>query len=163
MDLFERLLGHDQWTTARFLDLSRGLSDAQLDQPFDIGHRTLRNTFEHMSGTVEFWIAVMTAQPLPGDAPRGDRSLAALRDRHARSYATFATFARRIRDEQRLDDTYPDFADENVRLSFGGTILHVIHHNAQHRSEALHMLERLGAPNLPEGNPLEWELQTQGI
>ncbi len=37
MDLLDRLLAHDHWATARLLDLSRGLTDAQLDQPFDIG------------------------------------------------------------------------------------------------------------------------------
>jgi uncharacterized damage-inducible protein DinB len=160
MELLERLLGHDAWATARFLELSRGLSDDQLDQPFDVGHRTLRATFDHMSAVVAFWTAVMTGQPVDGSGDDG--SLAALLDRHARAYATFASFARRIRDEGRLDDTYPDPDDEDVRLSFGGTILHVILHNAQHRGEALHMLERLGMPKLPEGNPLEWELQTRG-
>ena len=48
MDLLDRLLEHDHWATAQLLDLSRHLSDAQLDQEFDIGHRTLRDTFEHM-------------------------------------------------------------------------------------------------------------------
>jgi uncharacterized damage-inducible protein DinB len=160
VDLLERLLGHDQWTTARFLDLSRGLSEAQLDQPFDIGHRTLRATFAHMLDAFDFWIGVMTGQPVDG---QGDEtSLVALTDRYQRSYTTFAAFARRIRDEQRLDDTFPDPDDDDVRLTFGSTIVHVILHSAQHRSEALHMLERLGVPSLPEGNPLEWELQAQG-
>jgi hypothetical protein len=36
-------------------------------------------------------------------------------------------------------------------------------HNAQHRSEALHILERLGVPDLREGNPLDWELAPQGL
>jgi hypothetical protein len=40
-------LGHDHWATATLLELSRSLTDARLDQPFDIGHRTLRATFEH--------------------------------------------------------------------------------------------------------------------
>ena len=45
MDLLDRLLGHDRWTTARLLNLSRGLTDVQLDQPFDVGHQSLRTTF----------------------------------------------------------------------------------------------------------------------
>lgn len=158
MDLLDRLLGHDCWTTARFLELSGGLSDAQLDRPFDLGHRTVRETFAHMSGCVEFWTAAMTGQPVVGAGD--DRSLAALRDRHQRAYATFAAFARRMRDEQRLDDSFADPDDADVRLTFGGAIIHVIQHNAQHRGDVLHMLERLGVPDLPEGNPLEWELLT---
>ncbi|MGH2618880.1 MAG: DinB family protein, partial [Thermomicrobiales bacterium] len=85
---------------------------------------------------------------------------AALLDRHQRAYATFAVFARRMRDEQRLEDSFADPDDADIRLTFGSTIIHVIQHNAQHRGEALHMLERLGVPGLPEGNPLEWELLT---
>ena len=159
MDLLDRLLGHDAWTTAQFLALSRGLTEEQLDLPFDMGHQTLRATFEHMSSVVEFWTALMTGQPV-NDQP-DDRALAALIDRHERAFATFATLARRVRDEQRLDDTFADPDDDAIRLTFGSAIIHVILHNAQHRSEALHMLERLGVPDLPEANPLEWELLTQ--
>ncbi|MGH2616404.1 MAG: hypothetical protein ACRDJC_14265, partial [Thermomicrobiales bacterium] len=83
MDLLDRLLGHDRWTTARFVELSGGLTDARLDQPFDLGHRTVRETFAHMSGCVEFWTASMTGQPVVG--PGDDRSLAALRHRHPRA------------------------------------------------------------------------------
>ena len=112
-----------------------------------------------MSGCVEFWTAVMTGQPVvdPGD----DRSLAALRKRHERAYTTFADFARRMRDEQRLEDTFADPDDADVRLTFGSAIIHVVEHNAQHRGEVLHMLDRLGVPDLPEGNPLECELVTR--
>ena len=61
MDLLDRLLGHDHWATAKLLDLSRGLTDEHLDLPFDVGHQTLRATFEHMSFNVEFWTATTTA------------------------------------------------------------------------------------------------------
>ena len=63
-----------------------------------------------------------------------------------------------MRDEQCLDDTFADPDAAAVRQTFGGAIVHVVLHNAQHRGEALHLLERLGVPDLPEGNPLEWEL-----
>ena len=155
MDLLDRLLGHDHWATARLLELSRNLADAQLDQPFDVGHRTLRATFEHMIFNVEAWTAVMAGQPV--DAQREDCSVAALIDRHERSSATFATFARRVRDEQRLDDTFVDhFATD---MTFGGAILHVVLHNAEHRTEALHILERLSLPEVPEVDPGLWDYQ----
>ena len=158
MDLLDRLLGHDDWATDCLLDLSRGLTDAQLDQPFDVGHRTLRATFEHMIVNVEFWTALMAERPV--DARRDNRSPAALIDRHERSYATFASFARRVRDEQRLDDTFVD--DFGERMTFGGAIVHVVLHDAEHRSEALHILERLGVPDLPEVDHGLWDYQTQG-
>jgi uncharacterized damage-inducible protein DinB len=155
MDLLDRLLDHDRWATAQLLDLSRNLTDAQLDQEFDIGHRTLRDTFEHMIFNIAFWTALMTEQPV--DEQRDDRSLAALIDRHERDYATFSTLARQFRDEQRLEETYIDHYD--ARKSFGGTILHVVLHNAEHRTEAVHILERLGVPNLPEVDHGLWDYE----
>ncbi len=159
MDLLDRLLGHDHWATAQLLEASRSLADAQLDRPFDIGHRTLRETLAHTIFVVDFWTGWMTGQP--GTTEReGRRSIADLVDYHERFYAAFAAFAGRVRDEQRLDDT---FLDHNAwRKTLGGTIIHVIHHNAQHRGEARHILERLGVPGLWDGDPQEWEAVTQG-
>ena len=51
MDLLDRLLGHDAWTTRELLLRCRGLGDEQLDRTFPIGHGTLRATFEHTVGT----------------------------------------------------------------------------------------------------------------
>ncbi len=158
MDLLDRLLGHDHWATAQLLDLSRGLTEARLDQPFDIGHRTVRATFEHMIVNVAFWTGLMAGQPV--ETQRDDRSVDALIERHERSYAAFATLARRLRDEQRLDAAFVDHYA--VRKSFGGTIIHVVLHNAEHRTEALHILERLGVPDLPEVDHGLWDYQTQG-
>lgn len=65
MDLLDRLLEHDRWATIQLLELSRELTDAQLDQPFDIGHQNIRATFEHMFFNVEAWTAFMSGQPEP--------------------------------------------------------------------------------------------------
>ena len=159
MDLLDLLLDHDHWATRRLLEVSGGLTDAQLDQEFDIGHRTLRATFGHMIFNVPFWTAFLAGQPADGgysaDAQPDDRSLAALIDHHERSYAAFASLARRLRDERRLGDTFVDHYA--VRKSFGGTILMVVEHNTEHRSEALHILERLGVPDLPEVDLGVWD------
>ncbi len=153
MDLLDRLLGHDRWTTAQLLDLCRGLDDAQLDQPFDIGHRTLRETFGHMIFNVEAWTAEMEGRPVERSGEAA--SLDAMADRHERAYAGFAAFARRAHDDGRLDDTFVD--GWGVRQAIGSTIAHVILHDAQHRADVLHILQRLGVPGLPEGDPQEWE------
>ncbi len=155
MDLLERLLEHDNWATSQLLDLSRGLADAQLDQPFDIGHRTLRATFAHMIFNVGFWTGLMIGQPV--DEPAADPSLAELIDVHKRDYATLAALARRLRDEQRLSDTFVDHYA--VNKTFGGTILHVVLHDAEHRTEVLHILSRLGLPDVPEVDHGLWDYE----
>ena len=55
MDLLDRLLGHDFWTTRKLLLLAERLTDEQLDQEFDIGPRTVRGTLRHIVRNVEVW------------------------------------------------------------------------------------------------------------
>ena len=155
MDLVERLLGHDHWTTAKYLELSRGLTDEQLDQEFDIGHRTVRKTFGHMVLNVDFWTGQLNGQKVEYKEDSGDISISALEERHKRSYAWFDSTTRRLIEENRLDETFVDHYD--YPQSNGATILHVILHNQGHRTEILHMLTRLEVADLPEGDPQEWE------
>jgi|SRR5215207_10383951 len=88
MDLLDRLLEHDRWATTHLLDLCRGLTDAQLDQPFDIGHGTLRETLDHQIPNVEFWTGLMTGQPV--EHQRAPSSLDRLIADHERAYASFS-------------------------------------------------------------------------
>jgi uncharacterized damage-inducible protein DinB len=156
VDLLDRFLGHDGWTTGRLLVLSRGLADEHLDQRFDIGHETLRETFAHMIGNVEIWTDLMAERPV--DRTSREVSMDALIERHERSCAGFASLARRIRDEGRFDESYVDTLDDPpTSKTLGGTIVHVITHNMFHRGEALHILQRLGVADLPEGDALSWE------
>lgn len=147
MDAIERLLEHDRWATGRLLELSRGLTDEHLDRQFDIGHRTLRATYEHLIFIVEFWTRLARGRSIE-EFDRADATIDGLSRRHERVYDDFAALARQMRDEGRLDDTFVDHWGE--RMTFGGVIMHVILHNAEHRTEAVHILHRLDAPGLPE-------------
>jgi uncharacterized damage-inducible protein DinB len=157
MDLLDRMLGHDRWATTQLLERCGTLTDAQLDQEFDIGHSSLRETLDHMIYVIDFWTGWMSGRPVEHDRTtlRRDRSLAALVERHERFQPAFAAFARQAADEQRLDETFIDHYD--VRQSIGATILQLLMHNQQHRSEIRHMLERLGVPDLWDYDPQEWE------
>ena len=158
MNLPDRLLGHDDWATTQLLELIQGLTDAQLDQELDIGHRTPRRTFDHMILNVDFWTASMNERPI--EYTRDASSVAVMIDDHRRSHDVLADFARGKRDEQRLEDTFGDHFGE--RMTFGGAILHVILHNAEHRTEALHILGRLGVPGLPEVDHGLWDFKRRG-
>lgn len=159
MDLLDVMLDHDRWATEQVLAVSAGLSDSQLDQSFDIGHQTLRATFAHMIFNLPFWTAFLEGASgyngYSSDNPPDNLSIASLSEHHARFHDRFATSARQMRDEDRLGETYTDHW--NVRKSAGGTILMVIEHNAEHRSEALHILNRLGVPELPEIDLGVWD------
>jgi uncharacterized damage-inducible protein DinB len=163
MDLLDRMLGHDGWATAQLLAKCSTLSDSQLDQEFDIGQRTLRETLDHMIYVIDFWPGWMSGRPVDHDrtTQNYDRSIAGLTERYEHFQPAFAALARRMYDEQRLDETFVDHF--GVRQSIGATIIQLLNHNAQHRSEIRHMLERLGVEKLWDYDPQEWEHVTGRI
>ncbi len=160
MDILERLLNHDDWATTELLTFSSDLTDEQLDQSFDIGHQTLRETLNHLIFVVDFWTGWMTERPVAWEHDV-HRPIAELIERHERFYATFAATARRLNNEQRLEETFTDHFGE--QMTFGGGILHVIFHNAEHRSEAVHILGRLGITDVPEVDHGLWDFKRRGF
>jgi uncharacterized damage-inducible protein DinB len=156
-DLLDRLLEHDAWTTRRVLDFAQTLTNAQLDHDFDIGHRTVRETLEHIIGNIEVWIDLMVTRPV-SQQPEVRQSIVELRRRFEAAFSDFARVAREVRDAQRLNDTYVDVLDQPPqRKSYAGTVLHIVTHDHMHRAELLHMLQRLGVQGLIEGDVLGWE------
>ncbi|MEJ7837237.1 MAG: DinB family protein [Thermomicrobiales bacterium] len=157
--MIDRLLEHDRFTTSMLLDMCHGLSDDQLDVPFDVGHATLRSGLGHMIHVVRLWKLLMEGKPVP-QAPE-KQSLSAMRKDHKRDFAAYATLARRLHDEHRLDETFVDH--HGHAQTFGGTILQVAMHNQQHRIEAFHIMKRLGITHDHDGGPQEWEHMTGRI
>jgi uncharacterized damage-inducible protein DinB len=158
VDLLDRLLEHDRWATSQLLEKCQPLSDAQLDEEFDIGHCTLRITIEHLVFNIEAWSALMLAEPM--ETPSADRSLAALTSRYERADDAFMALARRLRDEGRLDETFTDAYDGELR--FGAGIVHVVLHNEGHRVEIIHILARLGQPEIEVDHAL-WDFVDRGL
>lgn len=162
MDLLDRFLGHDAWTTRRLLLYCRELSPEQLRQRFDIGHGTLQETLVHMIRNIEVWTDLLYGRPVqPVPEPREEAdSVEGLIRRLDKAAADFGAIARQLTGEGRLDDLWTDVLDNPpTQKTYGGTIVHLITHSMHHRGEVLHMLERLGVPNLIEGDALSWEQQ----
>ncbi|MGN6755763.1 MAG: DinB family protein [Thermomicrobiales bacterium] len=159
MDILERLLRYDAWTTEQYLALSADLTDDQLDRHFDLGPGTLRQTWLHLIGNIETWTALMRGRAQwPSAPPAVPPAMAALQARFAASAPDFAALARELAAANRLDELWTDVLDTPPqRKSYGGAIAHVLIHNAQHRSEIGHMLQRLGVSAVPEGDVLGWE------
>lgn len=159
MDLLDRLLGHDAWTTRQLIAIAATLPDEQLDREFDIGHRTVRATLVHIIVNVEVWSAMMAGEPVkrPGRAPRGP-SMSELEARLDVAAARLARVARSIAARGAWDETWPDVLDDPpTAKSYGGAIAHVVTHGMHHRAQLLYMLRRIGMTELPEGDVLSWE------
>ncbi len=161
MDLLDRLLAHDAWTTRQLLILAQPLTESQWRQPFDIGHVTLRATLEHMIFNVETWTALMNGAEHPGNQPTfAGLSAADLLVRHDASMLKFAALANRAQDASLWDVLWVDILDNPPQeKSYGGAIAHVITHNMHHRGEVMHMLHRLGVEGVIEGDVLSWEAE----
>jgi len=157
LDLLDRLIEHDAWTTRRVLDLAAPLTDAELDRDFDIGHRTVRGTVVHVVRNIETWTDLMAGRAVRR-GPEARTPIAELRRRFDDAFEDFARIGRQCRDAGALGDRYLDTLDRPPRSkSYAGTILHVLTHDHQHRAEILHMLQRLGVSDLIEGDVLSWE------
>jgi uncharacterized damage-inducible protein DinB len=165
MDLLDRLLGHDAWTTRQILERCREVDDSQLHQSVDIGHESIYDTLVHMVGNVRTWTDLMNDVPIGrSDSEWEGLSVEGFIERHDAAYADFAALARRIRDEGRLDELWVDGLDDPpTQKTYGGAIAHVITHNMHHRGELLHMLARLEVSDLPEGDVLSWEAATRPL
>lgn len=153
MDLLDRLLAHDTWTTRQLLLRCQQLTDEQLDQEFDIAHRSVRNTLAHIIFNLEAWTDCMQGQPIRQST---GQSVPALMDRLDQASNDLAALAQGIAARNAWDEKWTDPEDGKQR-SYGGTIAHVITHSMHHRAQLLYMLRLLGLTDLPEGDVLSWE------
>ncbi len=161
MDILDRLLGHDAWTTRQLQLRCRDQTGEQLHRRFDVGHESVHATLVHLVGNVRIWTDLMAGTPRTVDRSWRDLSIDELIARHDAAGADFAVLARRIRDEGRLDEGWIDTLDDPpTTKTYGGAIAHVLTHDMHHRGEILHILQRLGVEHLPDGDPQEWEHMT---
>lgn len=155
MDLLDRLLAHDTWTTRQLLTACKTLPDEALDRPFDIDHGSLRHTFVHVLDAMEIWTDLMLARSVTERAGVSMEALLARLDVIGRE---FAAFARKIAREGRYDDVFTDVLDNPpVKKTFGGAIGHVLTHNMHHRAQIMYLMERVGLTDHIEGDLLSWE------
>ncbi len=160
MNILDRLLAHDAWTTRQLLLRCRELSDEQLDRPFDIGARSLRGTFDHLIGCMERHTDFIMGRT--DEAPgRDDESIEGMLTRLTIIAKDFAGFATTVEREGRADEIVTNPANGN-RRSLGGVIAHLITHSMHHRAQALYILDQLEVPNVIEGDVLGWEAQARG-
>jgi hypothetical protein len=65
-----------------------------------------------------------------------------------------------VRDGGRLEETFVDSYGEHLR--YGGAIVHVVLHNTEHRTEAQHILARMGLPETLEVDHALWDHVSRG-
>jgi uncharacterized damage-inducible protein DinB len=108
MDLLDRLIAHDTWTTRQLLLACQPLSDELLDKEFEIDHKSLRITFIHMIDNLEVWTDLMKELPVEH---KSGTSIAQLLERLKYASREFSKFAHQISRENRYDDFFLDSLD----------------------------------------------------
>src|SRR3954467_4399713 len=158
MDLLDRLLGHDAWTTREMLLRCGELKDEELDRKFEIGHGSLRATFVHIIWNIEVWTDLMCERPVRGLLGKEAETVARLIERLEKAAVEFAVTARLAQDSGWLDDEFADTVEIPPKMhTFGAGIVHVITHSMHHRAQILNMMRQLGMKDLMEGDALSWE------
>ena len=160
MDILDRLLAHDTWTTRQLLLACQSLPDELLDKESDIDHHSLRKTFLHIIGNMDAWTDSLCERPVQ---KRTGDSVPELIERLSIIGRDFAHVARKIAREHRYDDCYMDTSDSPPRSkTFGGTIAHLITHRMHHRAQVMFLMERVGLQEHIEGDSLSWESKAFG-
>ncbi len=160
MDILDRLIAHDTWTTRQLLLACQPLPDSVLDREFEIDHRSLRKTFMHIIENMEIWTALLCAANIQ---PKTSNSILDLLERLTVVSRDFAKIARHIARSQRFDDCFVDTLDTPpTQKTFGGAIGHVITHNMHHRAQVMFLMEKVGIQDHIEGDLLSWESQAFG-
>ena len=160
MDILDRLLAHDTWTTRQLLVACQSLPDELLDKEFEIDHKSLRETFIHIIDNLEVWTALLCERPVQ---EKTGSSIPELLQRLNSTSREFSKLAHKVSRENRFDDFFLDTLDTPPQFkSFGGTIGHVITHNMHHRAHIMFLMEKVGLKNHIEGDLLSWETKISG-
>jgi uncharacterized damage-inducible protein DinB len=160
MDILDRLLAHDTWTTRQLLLACQSLPADLLDKQFAIDHKSLRDTFAHMIGSMEIWTDLLYARPVQRQS---GATIPELLNRLSLVSRDFTFFARKIAREKRWDDCFVDTLDTPPKpKSYGGVIGHVLTHNMHHRAQVMFLMEQVGLTEHLEGDLLSWENVSSG-
>ncbi len=160
MDLLDRLLAHDSWTTRQLLLACESLPASRLDKEFDIDHKTLRETFTHMIANMEVWTDLLYERPVQY---KTGETIPELLVRLSTVSQDFTDHARKIAREGRYDDCFLDTLDNPPRKkTFGGAIGHVLTHDMHHRAQVMYLMEKVGIKEHIEGDLLSWESTSFG-
>ena len=137
------LIGFHQWANEKILDAASGLSDDDLSRNLPATTMSIGDVFAHMLGTMIFWHANWTGAPYrQPDVSTRDRLLA----EYAASHADLRAFAARLTDADwaRSEPWWKRLTGRPDELPLGDTIVQVVNHGTQHRSEIAVMLTEVG-------------------
>ncbi len=134
------------WARVRVHAAAESFSDAQLDQPFEMGVGTLRKTLSHIRDAEQWWLDNWTQGPArlfpPPDEKASVNELGTQFNETAEKRNGYIT---KLTDAD-LNRVVKGTPRPNVVREFplGVTLLQLCNHSTHHRAQALNMIRRLG-------------------
>ncbi len=145
----KRLHQHRNWANRKLRDAARSLTDAQLDQPFDIGLDSVMKTLTHLHAAEDVWLIALKGQPnTPSSFAYRYDSFAKLEAAWDQSELGWSTFLNQLTAEDlaRSIDKVNKVTGERYAVPMHDILLHVCMHAHYHSAQAVNMLRHLGVP-----------------
>lgn len=144
--LLRELFDHADWAREKLFDIVAPLSDAQLDQPFEMGSGTIRKTLDHTRAAEKVWLERWKGESTAAytESPPGT-SLASLREKAREEAVQRSDFFNRLSaaDLSRIVN-FTSKDKVSYALPLDGLMLHVCNHGVYHRAQAVNMVRRVG-------------------
>ena len=154
-ELFSSLYAYNEWANDKIVQLCDGLTDAQLDQPKEMGMGTLRATMFHTLTADIVWMERWESTPWrnwPTD-PDGKSIAEMAEDLRDVGHRRLALIEKNQSDGWKSMIEYQDSAKTPYSHQLHDLLLHVWIHGIHHRAQALNYLKQFGR-TLPGG--IDW-------
>jgi uncharacterized damage-inducible protein DinB len=146
VSILECLYQFNVWANGRIVDLCRGLTDAQLDEPRAMGFGSLRKTLFHVMAAEQIWLERWSGEPwrpLETD-PQGMTPDDIARQLEATNARRRTLLAAERHDNWSRVIVYRDAKGNEFRGRLTWLALHVANHGVHHRAQLLSFLKSFG-------------------
>ena len=145
LEYINMIYDYNYWANQRILTPCEQLSQTQLDAPTQNGYASLRATLVHTMNANWLWLSRWQGvSPKANLDERNFSTVASIRTRwqqeEQRTRAFLATLAE---SDLSRDLTYQNSKGSTFTLPLWGTLVHLVNHGTQHRSEIAFMLTAL--------------------
>jgi uncharacterized damage-inducible protein DinB len=141
------LFTYDDWAHEKLLATASGLSDQELDRPFEMGLGSLRNTLNHLYAAERVWLDRWVQHAPPRfRADATGVSMPQLRQEMTEAAVERNALLERICDaDLQKGITYTNLRGQTYTYQLGQMMLHVCNHGVHHRAQVLNMMKQIGA------------------
>ncbi len=145
LDYIHMIYDYNYWANQRLLDACERLSQAELDAPTKNGYPSLRATLVHALHANWIWLSRWQGvSPRSVLDERDFPTLAAIRERWRDEEQRTRAFLATLTEEKLATDvTYQNLKGVSFTLPLWQTLVHLVNHGTQHRSEVAFMLTAL--------------------